>query len=689
MKIKTQYLLIYFILVIILSIFKFPIINEIFSFIFYSIVPGFLIYNLIMKKKKLSNLDFYLSISLSLLFIMVCMILLNSFGHLFGSSTPLSFLNILITINIAIAILFVLNFLTNKKEVEIKFGKINKNICFISLCGILLTLAGLLVLNYYKNQILMWLSTIFVIGTIIYLTIRNKNLSENTIKILIFTVSLILLLSTSMISTHVVGWDIHREQAVFEDTHTNQDWNLMPLKDIMSSQRINQYESYNANPSITLLPTFYANIFNLPNNEYIFKFFFQIFAALIPLILFDLFRKNFSKICATVGAIFIIVQYPFFQVLPSLIRQEIAYLFFVSLFLLLFTDTKNKIPLAAMLFLGILISHYTTMIIALVFLVVAYILYAISGRLIKKEIIQEKYIFFSNRNILIFLSSIAALTIIWFVLIPTNLWYIYKTFARILFRLQSIFLLELQVASGIGIEKLDLVSRIGSIIGNLTRIFIIIGFLKIVYDFLKSKFRIDVKNIIFYIISFLLILSLIIFPSIALDYNINRLYLNVLFFLAPLFLVGIAFTFRKKNKVKLTIALILIILHFSFQAGLISYFVSEDNHPFFDTNGDNYEYHAISDSDVYAMQFLGNNTNNNEGVLLNGLNEHNKVSQYLSDLKPEKIYYKEYASSLWENTYYYNDRYSLREFDYEFESETKNNLVYSNPYSKIFFFWEE
>ena len=679
MKLRILHLVFLFLITIIVSILKIPIVNEILSFITYSTIPGFLIYNLIMRKIAYdSSTDLYLSLCLSLIFIMVSLLLLN----VLVVNEPLTALNIMLTVNIFISLLFIPNVFIRDWQIILRNSK--KKTLVISLTGILLTSCGLLILNYYGNQLLMWISTAFVIFTIIYVIIKNDKLADNTIKLLLFAISLILLLSTSMITNHLMGWDIHREYAVFESTYIFKEWKLMPIEEVMSSQRINQFESYNANPSITLLPTFYANIFNLPNNEYIYKFFFQFFNALIPVILFDLFKKNFSKICSTIACIFIVIQFPFFQVLPTLIRQGVAYLFFVTLFLLIFSDMKNKVILSIILFFGILVSHYTTITITLIFLVLGQLLYLCLS-FVKRVATEEEYIFFTSKKMPIFFGVILTLTSLWFVLVPTNLWYIFHTIRGVSGSILGEAHMETQVSSGLGLENLTFISRIGSIIGNLTRLFVLLGFLKVIYDFLKTKLNIDKKIIIFSIISFLLVISLVVFPSLADNYNLNRLYLNVLFFVAPLLFIGANAIFNKLSKNGITFIILLILVHFLFQEGIISYFTSESNHPFFDVKGDSYSYHAILESDLYAMEYLSKNILSNESVLINGLNEHNKISQYLQNLNPEKLYYKKYTDSLWGNVYYYNDSYSFENFDYAFENKTKNNLIYTSADTRIFF----
>ena len=90
MKLKVHHLFIVFVLTIFLTILKLPIINEIISFIFYSLVPGFLIYNLIIRKSKYnSSIDLYLSLCLSLIFIMVGLLFINFAGNHIGIHKPL------------------------------------------------------------------------------------------------------------------------------------------------------------------------------------------------------------------------------------------------------------------------------------------------------------------------------------------------------------------------------------------------------------------------------------------------------------------------------------------------------------------------------------------------------------------------------------------------------------------------
>src|SRR6185369_4970033 len=169
----------------------------------------------------------------------------------------------------------------------------------------------------------------------LFVPIIGKKVSSNIYPWSLFITAISLLFMYSLRGWHIfASSDIGQEFYVFQLTKSHALWNMAFFQD-----------AYNSCLSITLLPTALSLITAIPD-EYIFKLVMQILFAVTPIAIF-LFVKNFiKKELAYSAALFLAVSPYFYTELPTLIRQEIAFLFFALLLKSLFnkslTPLKNK-----------------------------------------------------------------------------------------------------------------------------------------------------------------------------------------------------------------------------------------------------------------------------------------------------------------------------------------------------------
>lgn len=195
------------------------------------------------------------------------------------------------------------------------------------------------------------------------LAIANRRIRTGALTGVLYLQSLALLLMTSLRGWDIVGHDIQREFNVFQMTRVPGVWSIDYLQD-----------AYNACMSITILPTMLAELLTIPD-VYIYKILFQVIFALVPILSFIVISRFFPQFIALL-ATFLIVSFPtFFTDMSMLNRQEIAFLMFMLLVsIILDKQMTSKMRSLLIIFfgVGIILSHYSTTYIVIIFLMTAW-----------------------------------------------------------------------------------------------------------------------------------------------------------------------------------------------------------------------------------------------------------------------------------------------------------------------------
>ncbi len=198
------------------------------------------------------------------------------------------------------------------------------------------------------------LTAVMLAGMTLYtlLLVRNaETLEEGVLPTGLFFMALSLLLMTSLRGWYITGHDIQAEYKVFELAKNAGIWSIGLYRD-----------AYNACLSITILPTIFGNIMRVAD-PYIYKFFFQIIFALSAPVVYFISRNWISARLSFLAGLYFIAFPTFFEDMPFLIRQEIAFLFFGLMIYLLFEE-KLALHVRRLLFvcmgIGVILSHYST-----------------------------------------------------------------------------------------------------------------------------------------------------------------------------------------------------------------------------------------------------------------------------------------------------------------------------------------
>lgn len=334
---------------------------------FFLFMPGFLLLSrLNFKTNRFWEVASY-SMGLSIFILMVGGLLLNSI-HVFGVQRPLSISYIFIMLDLISLVLILLCRSKNyySRRIKLKTSK-EQLIVVIALTAIpLLSIGGAIRLNNEASDIL----TLLMFGAIavMFLLLMFRANLKSIYPYAAFIFALSVLLSTSLRGWSITGHDIQHEFAVFQITSNNGYWSILHPRG----------DPYNACVSLTILPTIIEKITKI-SPPYVYKIVYQaIFAfGIVPLYLFIKERGGPRR--ALMGALIFISFPPFFNDMPFLNRQELAFVFFSLLMLVTFSSLAKrlKVSLSVIFLFSLIISHYSSGYVTLSLLVLSAIVYAI------------------------------------------------------------------------------------------------------------------------------------------------------------------------------------------------------------------------------------------------------------------------------------------------------------------------
>lgn len=388
---------------------------EIIISIFIIFVPGFLIWNLLRPKIQYNWGDFVYSIGLGVAFIMLSGLALNSISLYLGYKAPLSLSPLLYLFILSTLFFLILNIILRRKLFKIKpafkFKIINHKLLniliFIIACILpVMSALGTSALNNNGSNMILVFNLGLLGAFILLILLLFEKINLSVIPISVYSIALSILFNISLRGWNINGTDVLTEYKMFQVTLNNSHWAMSSI-----------LHAYNACISITILPTIVQQITNMPS-EYVFKLFMQIIFAFVPVIVY-LFIKNFTnKIYAFLGAL-LYISFPIYVNSMSMhIRQEIAFLFFALLLLILFDkkiQSVSKNVLIIVFMVSMVISHYSTTYLAIALFMIWYLINLFF------RIISLKFYSVSN----IFKQSNLKLWHTLFLIIFSLFWYVY------------------------------------------------------------------------------------------------------------------------------------------------------------------------------------------------------------------------------------------------------------------------
>ncbi|MDO8727135.1 MAG: DUF2206 domain-containing protein [Candidatus Methanoperedens sp.] len=605
-----------------------PILRQVVSFIYLTFVPGIIILKLLKLHKLGVTVTILLSAGLSISFLMFSGFFLNSVLSFLKINSPLSFQNVVIFITALVAILCILSYRIDKfYDNELPPLKISYSVLYLILLPVL-SIVGTYFVNFHNNNIVI-LILIVLIALIPVLVALNKIPSE-LYPLAVFVIAISLLFHYSLISTYLIGWDIHIEYYLHQLVVDNKYWN----------SRISG--NANAMLSIVILPAIYSYFLTI-DVAWIFKIVYPIIFSLVPLGLYCVYQNQIKNDKLAFYSVFFFISFfAFFTELLSLARQQIAELFFLLLIFLTVQDTPNKNIRNILLLIfsaSLVTSHYGLSYIY-VYLIIFIFLFSIDViRTSKMQFLMLPEFNLKKLPLTYFVAFYIVFLLLWYMNVSSS-----SAFESIVKIGDKIYGSIFTDFFGIGNRDPNLLMAIGvkdptfpSLerdvhrgLQLITQFFIIIGLIKIIISREFSKFKAEYFYLIAGSFTFLL-LSLL--PNFAESFNMSRIYHVALFALSPLFVIGGIFFIEKsikiikiKNKLKQNYVFLILIMgvlvpYFLFNTGFI-YELTNDTPTSISLGiermkNDNITkvnlYNAYTpEQDVYSARWFNKNKDNNK-----------------------------------------------------------------------------
>jgi len=346
--------------------FEIPVVRQIVGFIFLTFVPGLLILR-ILRLHRLGAIETLLySVGLSIAFVMFLGFFINTFYPVLGISKLISIYPVIITITVIVLILCAIAYKRESSEKESPLpnspiqwsGLLSPPVLFLFLLPVLSAVGTFLVYFHYGNVPLLVLLSLIALTAV--LVAYGKFIPTKLYPLAIMAISIALLWHVTLLTFYLPGSDMYREYFRLESILGNSIWNPAIGSNL------------NAMLSIVMLTPIYSLVLSL-DTVWVIKLFLPFFFCLVPVALFQAYRKQTNDKVAFLAAFFFMSMPVFFGLMPG-IRQPIAELF-LALSILLFLDREmNAAKRAALLIifgLSLVVSHYGTSYVYMLYLLMA------------------------------------------------------------------------------------------------------------------------------------------------------------------------------------------------------------------------------------------------------------------------------------------------------------------------------
>jgi uncharacterized membrane protein len=504
------------------------IVRQILGFVYLTFVPGYLILTLTRLDMKLDGVGkTVFSAGLSLSFLMLFGLLENAIAPAFGVPNPLSLLPIATSLSGALLIVAIVSHLWHRNNsVSIAPLKRFPKSAVIFFIPLILSVVGTYCVNVYDTNVFL-IAMIAIMGPLFVAAIFSERICPSQLyPLIVFSFALALLWHVSLISSHINGYDIQLEYYWFKTTLNNARWS--PTTAYFWDET---YGRFNSMLSVTILPTMYSVFLNL-DPERILKIVYPALFALVPLTLYNLTASFIGRKKALIASFIFIAQLTFYVELTSLTREMVGELFLALLFTVILTkkiDSMSKNFLFFIFSAGLVVSHYSTSYIFLFFMLATWVIFFIRKKVSLDITLPRVAIFF-------------AMAFAWYMYTSMSAAYSsLLTFAnRIFGDLGAFFDLSSRgggVLMGLGLAEAPSVwNYVSRGIAYALQLFILAGLLALILK--KASTRFSREYVTFSLVSGLLLGFCIVIPRFAATLNIERFYHILLFFLAPICLIG-------------------------------------------------------------------------------------------------------------------------------------------------------
>jgi uncharacterized membrane protein len=335
-----------------------PFLREIISLVLLTFIPG----SLALRVFRIQNIGLIetllYSVGLSLVFNYVVGAAANFLLPFFHVARPMDLPWVMGVFSVLLAVLGLIAYLIGRRPSPIpvnhSHGKsfhselsTHINSYLLGILPVVIAIMASSWLNRYGNPAFFFI-LVFIVAAVIVLTALKRLLTQKVYPVMIFSLALALVYQTTLISSNLVGSDIHGEYYISNQVLVKGWWDTTtPLL-------------LNSCMSITLLTPLYSTITGI-NIVWLFKTVFPAIFAFMPLALYRVFRLQTSPRLAFLSTLFFIAMPMFTMDMAQLIRQQISELFFALVVLVLVERRLSMLQRGIMVILmgtGAIVSHY-------------------------------------------------------------------------------------------------------------------------------------------------------------------------------------------------------------------------------------------------------------------------------------------------------------------------------------------
>jgi uncharacterized membrane protein len=518
-----------------------PVIQPLIGFIYLTFVPGILIlsilrlYHLRIAETVLYTVGLSVSVVLSVGFVA------NFVFNALNIIKPFSFLAVTSSVSLVVlglcAIAYSRNRTYPKPLFDTKMSVPLAPTLFLCILPFIAVFSTYLV-NYYNvsaGQLLLYL----LLGVVVLLIAFDKFIPSELYPLAVLVISLTLLFQWTLISTWLpLGADIQLEWGLANDVLNSGVWNP------------NISINYASMLSVVVLAPIYSLISSL-ELVWVFKLVYPLIFALVPVCLYQIFRRQLNDKVAFLSCFFFMSIWPFF-VMVGLGRQEIAELFLVLCILLLVSKEINKKIQSALLVVfsvSLAVSHYALTYILVIFLFVMWlVLTALPYLRTRGGIHKDKQIIAPSPESLP--KSAVTIVFILFLFITSTVWYIYSSNSSVFQGTIAIAskmsssiteLLNPTFSQGLTVltqtQESSIVNRINQFINYLNQFLIIAGVCLAIF-LKKQRFKLQFSYVIISTVALGFLIASVAIPYVGAALTQTRLYQIMLIFLAPFLVIG-------------------------------------------------------------------------------------------------------------------------------------------------------
>jgi uncharacterized membrane protein len=527
-----------------------PIVQPLIGFIYLTFAPGILTLTALrMRNLNAAEIAVY-AVGLSVAIVQSIGFVINFF--LTASSVkPFSFLAVTGAVSFFVLLLCAIAYYRNRAHPKPLFtSEMSAPLAPTLLLCILPFLAvfsTLLVNNYNASggQLFLWL----IIGLLVLLIAFDKVVPSKLYPLAVFVIALTLLFQWTLISAWFTGAvaDVQSELWLAQTVLNTGIWNptLVP--------------QYNGMLSIVTLAPIYSLILNL-GLVWVFKIVYSCIFALVPVALYQIFRRQLNEKVAFLACFFFVSFATFYMGMPGLARQEIAELFFALMILLLVSEEMNgriRSALFVTFGLSLVVSHYALSYIAIFFFFFVWLVPTAARVRGSKLTLRHSRAKIGTRGDKQTAApspqpppspvTLASLSILF---IASTAWYFYT--AQSLVTLQFVELIRHMAVSISDLynptysealyvvkegPKPGILHRVNSYINYLNLIFVVAG-VSIAVLLKKHRLRLKASYLVLSVIAFAFLVASVVLPYLGGELDWQRVYQITLITLAPFLAIG-------------------------------------------------------------------------------------------------------------------------------------------------------